>query len=166
MYVAFDTLADTSKVWVYTADRKLTDAEQHFISAALRDFANQWAAHGQPLAASFEIRNDQFIVLAVDEDVHDASGCSIDASVRVVKEIQSRVDVDFFNRTLIPFYISESVVLTARKDLKENLQAGIWNHATPTFNVLAPSLGDIRSSWLVAADASWLKMYLKSSVIL
>ncbi|RYF58255.1 MAG: hypothetical protein EOO39_34485, partial [Cytophagaceae bacterium] len=84
MYVDFDKLPDTARVWVYQADRPLSDGEVNTISESLQQALNQWAAHGQPLLASAQVIENRFVVIGVDESYTLPSGCSIDASVRTV----------------------------------------------------------------------------------
>lgn len=156
----------TSRVWVYMSDRKFTGDEEDLVAEELSGFTQKWAAHGTPLSASFEIRNNQFVVLAVDDRVMGPSGCSIDSSVNIMKSIQERIGADFFNRNLTPFQLDGNIVLMERKNLKKNLEAGVWNNHTLTFNVLATSLGDLQSSWLIEAERSWLKTYLKAGITL
>lgn len=161
MYVDFEKLPGHARVWVYMSDSKLSASQQQHISDQLSLFTKSWVAHGTPLSASFKILNDHFVVLAVDDHFNDASGCSIDASVHAVKLMQQELDVDFFNRNLVPFYHEGNVDLVARKNVRQNLEEGIWNGETVTFNILAKTVEDIQTSWLIKAEDSWLAMYLK-----
>lgn len=164
MLVDFDKLPLTSRVWIYMSDREFTDDERDFITQELSGFTSKWAAHGAPLSSSFEIRNNQFVVLAVDDMVMGPSGCSIDSSVHIIKSIQDRIGLDFFNRNLVPFQLDGKIALIERKDLKKNLEAGVWSGRTLTFNILAASLGELQSSWLIETERSWLKTYLKAGM--
>jgi hypothetical protein len=44
----------------------------------------KWAAHGTSLVSSYQLKYNRFIILAVDQDVQSATGCSIDASVEFI----------------------------------------------------------------------------------
>jgi hypothetical protein len=44
----------------------------------------EWAAHGTSLVSSYQLKYNRFIILAVDQDVQSATGCSIDASVEFI----------------------------------------------------------------------------------
>src|SRR5690349_24815295 len=101
MYVPFETLSDNSRVWIYQGHRRLTDSEADQLHSVLRSFCEQWAAHGEPLKTSYRLERNQFVVLCADEDFHAPSGCSIDTSVRMLKDFQASTGVDFFNRTLV-----------------------------------------------------------------
>ncbi|HBK83263.1 MAG TPA: ABC transporter ATPase, partial [Flavobacterium sp.] len=85
MYIPFKDLPPHSKVWIYQANRKLTDAEVDEISNATQLFIEQWAAHGTSLEASYLIKYNRFIILAVNQDIQKATGCSIDSSVQFIQ---------------------------------------------------------------------------------
>src|SRR5690348_439869 len=103
MYVPFETLDDSARVWIYQAGRKLTDAEKSTISEILLAFTQQWVAHGSPLKTSFGIFHDQFMVLAADENFEQASGCSIDGAVRTIQEIDKQFGLSLFDRMNMAF---------------------------------------------------------------
>jgi hypothetical protein len=162
MFVPFDSLPDTARVWIYQASRSLNTQEVMLSQELLRKFADKWAAHGVPLKASFQIRQQQFVVLSVDQDYHEPSGCSIDASVAVVRELEQALDVSLLDRSLVPFKRGEEVVCFPLKDLKSLIAAGEIASDTPTFNTLASCKGDLVNGWEVPAGQSWLKRHFKS----
>ena len=87
MFVPFNTLSDNARLWVYQSPRVLTESERGEILSASNVFINQWTAHGNNLQASLTIKYDQFLLLAVDEEIHNATGCSIDSSVAFIKTL-------------------------------------------------------------------------------
>src|SRR5258706_13881128 len=117
MYIAFEQLPPDSGVWIYQADRSFSEAEEKIIADSLKDFCSQWAAHGTQLETSFAVMHSQFIVLSVNENAYGASGCSIDGSVRVLKDLNQQFDIDFFNRTKIAFLIEGEVMLYSMHEL-------------------------------------------------
>lgn len=94
----FETLNPESRVWLYQANRALSPTEINWLQDELNQFTEQWAAHGNQLQAAGKVLNPFFIALAVDLTHENASGCSIDASVRFVKAVGTELQVDFFNR--------------------------------------------------------------------
>ena len=96
--IPFDQLEDQAKVWSYQADRLLTDTEVQWITEQLGPFLEEWAAHGTKLKAYGEVVNHAHLILAVDESAHNASGCSIDTSVRFIKQLEKELQLSFFNR--------------------------------------------------------------------
>ena len=84
MLVEFETLPDTSRVWVYQASRSFNSDELTELQEAFNNFITDWTAHGQDLKAGYEMRYNRFIILALDQSVTSASGCSIDTSVHFI----------------------------------------------------------------------------------
>jgi hypothetical protein len=165
MFVPFEALPESARIWLYQADRKLTREEQDTISSKLLSFTNQWVAHNQPLRSSFLILHDQFVVLAVDESYSGASGCSIDSSVHVIRSLVDEMQVDFFNRANVAFWIDEEVKTLSLSGLAEKLEEGFWNANTIVFDNTILTIGALKSKWMVQARNSWLRRYLaKTSV--
>ena len=160
MLVEFDSLQDSSRVWVYQSVRKFTEGEENAISQALLAFTQQWAAHGQQLKSSYKILYNQFIVLAADESYNQASGCSIDDSVHIIKEIDERFTLNLFDRTLVAFLKDDAVMVFRLSELPESLTKGTWNQDMPVFNNLVNTKGEMSGGWIVPAKQTWLKRYL------
>ena len=98
MYVSFNELPQSARVWVYQANRTLTASEKEAISNYLTKATNQWAAHGAPLKSSFTITEDRFVIIAADEAFNAASGCSIDKSTHFIQSLEREYGVDMFDR--------------------------------------------------------------------
>ena len=64
MLAKFEELPDTARVWIYQADRLLTEQEESLIRERAMEFCAQWAAHGTALYSSFKILHQKFLVLA------------------------------------------------------------------------------------------------------
>lgn len=165
MFVPFEKIHDRSRIWIYQSNRKFNVDEVRIISGSLRAFTEGWLVHGSPMQASFDIRFDRFIILAADEDVNSASGCSIDDSVRTIKKLGSDLSIDFFDRTQVAFRTADQVFLIPTSDLKNKLSAGAWNAETTVFNNLVGSKGDIDTTWQVAAGTTWLKRFLPKQTV-
>ncbi|NBP29022.1 MAG: hypothetical protein EBV23_05495 [Flavobacteriia bacterium] len=86
------------RTWVFVANRKLTDVESAQVENALQDFLATWSSHGTPLKASAFCFEQAAIVVAADELVAKASGCSIDKITHLVQALGQQLNVDFFDR--------------------------------------------------------------------
>jgi hypothetical protein len=157
MFIPFKNLNSSARTWIYQADRQFSEEQKSLISQKLTQFTEDWLVHGSPLEASFEIRHDQFVILAANDT---ASGCSIDSSVRVMKEIGSQTGIDFFNRNLIAFQAENEIRVIDMAFLKKELQEGSWDESSVVFNNVASTLQDLNERWLVPAGTTWLKRYL------
>jgi hypothetical protein len=160
MLVPFKDIAPTSKIWIYQSDRKMSNDEKHFAQSFLENYTNAWKAHGQPLRGSFDIRFEQFIIMAADESYNSTSGCSVDDSVRAIKEIESQTGLNFFNRNRIAFLKDQRVYLLDLSGLKENYKTNIWDEATLTFNNLIVTKSELENQWIVPAGNTWLKRFV------
>jgi hypothetical protein len=159
MVVPFDTLENSARVWIYQSGRKLTEVEKHTISEALSTFTETWVAHGNPLKTSFKIFYDQFIVLAADESFNEASGCSIDGSVRVMKQIDEQYRLNLFDRTNVAFK-KDSIEVINLNNLSKTLGEGVWQSDTLVFNNVITTKGELEKAWILPAGQTWLKRYL------
>lgn len=160
MFVEFDSLHDSSRIWIYQSVRKFTEAEEATISKALHAFTQQWAAHGQPLKSSFKIYYNQFIVLAADESFNEASGCSIDDSVHVIKEIDQHFKLNLFDRSQVAFLKKDEVLVVPLNELSKANAQGVWEPTTTVFNNVVTVKSDLNSKWIVPAGETWLKRYM------
>jgi hypothetical protein len=165
MFLQFDILPEHSRIWIYQANRAFNSSEASIISNELSAFTDGWVAHGIPLRSSFEIRFNQFVILAADENVQEASGCSIDDSVRKVKDLEQRIGVDLFDRKCIAFLKDKDVITLPMNDLKGEYNKGVWDGGTLVFNNVITRKGELNTSWLIPAETTWLKRYLPRETI-
>lgn len=94
----FKQMNPDSKLWIYQANRELTPTEIDWIQVQLNAYTEDWAAHGNQLHAAGVVLDSHFVALAVDSSQAVASGCSVDNSVRFIKDLGKELNVDFFNR--------------------------------------------------------------------
>ncbi len=164
MYSNFENLPSHTRIWVYQSDRKLTEKEAELINAEYKSFCESWEAHGQPLKTSFQLLFKQFLILAVDEGVHHASGCSIDGSVRVLKNLQNQ-GINFLDASKIAFLINEEIKLFGRLELKPLFASGFLTPQTITFNNLVATKGEWETQWRIPVEKSWMAKYLANHTL-
>lgn len=151
----------SSKVWVYQANRFFTEEEEFFIREKAADFVKSWASHGSKLTADFTLRHHLFLIFSVDENQHEASGCSIDKSVHFVKEIENALGVNFFDRTLLAYFdTSEKIRLVALSQIKEVSQKHELSSNSLVFNNLPDTLDKLRADWVIPAGRSWVGRFV------
>jgi hypothetical protein len=165
MFVEFDSLRDSARVWVYQASKPLNPQQEDAICKTLSAFTQQWAAHNQPLLSSFKIFYNQFIVLAADESFNEASGCSIDTATRVFQQIDNENQIGLFDRTQVAFSINNQVVLLPLQELSKKREEGVWGSETLVFNNVIQTKSELSAHWIIRAQQTWLKRYLKSAMV-
>lgn len=159
MYIEFDEMPATARVWIYQSNTKLDSDLIKMIELQGQAFCENWEAHGQPLKSTFKVFHDQFLVISVDESYNMASGCSIDKSVELVRNLESRLGVSFFDRTNIAFLKEDEVFLKPMYTLKKEISAGAIDRDTVTFNNLVQNIGEMKEKWQVPVGDSWLNRY-------
>jgi len=109
MYLSFEELPLESRIWIYQSNRKFSDEEMAEIEAAVKNFVENWAAHGTSLEASYLIKYNRFIIFAVNQDVQAATGCSIDASVQFIQELEQKYHVNLLVKINVNFKNGEFI---------------------------------------------------------
>lgn len=144
-----------SKVWIYQSNREFTANEVASIQQKLDAFTAQWKAHGHQLKAKAEIPYNFFIVLIVDQDIANATGCSIDSSVRVIKEIESEYGLDLFDRFNMAYKIGDEVHVTTKEDFETLITIKKITADTIVFNNMVQTLDEYQNKWEVPLAKSW-----------
>jgi hypothetical protein len=144
-----------SRVWIYQSDRKFTSTEETEILNKLAAFTNQWKAHGNELLAKAEIRYGFFIILTVDESQAGVTGCSIDSSVHLIKEIEQEYHIDLFNRFNIAYKVNGEVVVNSKEDFETLVNIKQVTPETIVFNNMVQNLDELESKWEVPFQNSW-----------
>lgn len=165
MYIPFNTLPSNARLWIYQSDRSLTTDEENLLSTELKEFCEQWKAHGQPLKTSFKIEHHHFVILAVDENYNDASGCSIDGSVRILKTLHEKSGINFLDRSKVAFLVDQEIKTFPVTELKNLFLSGRLTATTHTFNNLVATKSEFDRGWLTTVEKSWLVKYLPKPAV-
>ena len=165
MFIPFETLPSNARVWIYQSDRYLSTEEENYLYTELTQFCEQWNAHGQPLRTSFKIEHHFFVVLAVDENYNDASGCSIDGSVRILKSLQEKFGINFLDRSRVAFRLNNEIKSFSLPELKNLFSSGKLVATTSTFNNLVATKSDFEKEWLIPVEKSWLAKYVPKAAV-
>lgn len=160
MFVDYSELPNSSRVWVYQSDREFTTDEIDFITSKAIDFIEQWTRHGQDLKGSFTIKYNQFLVLAVDEGFMNVSGCSIDASVHFVQQLEEFLKVDMMNKMNISFKDGDHINIVKMNAFKEYAEQNKINSNTVVFNNMISTKDELETVWEVPASQSWHNRFL------
>jgi len=155
MYVPFETLPEESKVWIYQSNRKFTDEEFAAIETDLKTFVENWAAHGTGLEASFELKYNRFIILAVNQENQIATGCSIDASVQFIQNLEQKYEVDLLDKMNVTFKLGQHIAHKPLIEFKKMAKDKAVSGNTIVFNNLVNNIAEYNESWEVPAEDSW-----------
>jgi len=159
MTTAPEPLPDHARLWIFQADRKFTTKELAYLNVTMAGFVASWSAHGVPLQAAFWIKYDQFLILAVDESSHGASGCSIDSSVALIRKLESEIGVSLLDRSKIAVKQQEGIRLFELPMIKKAVADGLIHTNDIVFNNAVASFGEWKNQWEITAVNSWMKRF-------
>ena len=160
MYIPFENLPEESKIWIYQSNRKFTDEEFAEIEVVLKDFVENWAAHGKGLEASYQMKYNRFIILAVNQDIQVATGCSIDSSVRFIQDLEQKYNVDLLDKMNVTFKNNDTINLVNLAAFQKFAKDGKIGQETIVFNNMVNTKEDFENNWEVPAKKSWHKRFL------
>lgn len=155
MLVAFNTLPDESRVWIYQASRSFSEMEIKEVRSQLDAFLEDWTAHGSELRAGYDIRYNRFIVLALDQSIVPASGCSIDESVYFIQELEKKYDLMLLDKMNVSYKQGEFVAYKSLVDFKKMAKEHAVSKNTIVFNNLVATKLEYENHWEIPASESW-----------
>lgn len=150
-----DTIGPHARVWIYQSDRELTELESDELNAAARDFTTEWQAHGTNLIADHALYFNRFLALFVDESQHNASGCSIDASVRFIQSMEKKFGINLLGRTQVAYIENDQVKTMEMNELDSFSKSGKIDTQTLVFNNLVATKSQMETSWIGPLSESW-----------
>lgn len=159
MLIPFEEMPDNARLWIYQAERKLTSEEVQFVEASTESFLNQWQAHGQDLKASFQLAYDQFLIISVDESFSQASGCSIDASVHLIKALEKELKISFMTTSQVAFLQDEEISLYPFNQLKTQVTNSVIKPETLVFDNTVQNVAEFKARWLKESQHTWVNRY-------
>ena len=154
--VSFDQLPDDSRVWIFAADRPLDAPEARRLLEHVDAFLVGWKAHGHPLTVARDWKYDRFLLVGVDEASAGASGCSIDAMVRTLEELEQQLAVQLLDHGPVLFRRDEGIARLPRPAFAELARGGGVSADTVVFNNTLTRVGELREGrWEAPARTSW-----------
>jgi hypothetical protein len=160
MLVEYNTLPENSRVWIYQSDREFSKEEIETITEEAGKFIEVWTRHGDHLKGGFEIKYNQFLILAVDESFANVSGCSIDASVRFVQKLETILSVDLMNKLNVSFKEDQQINIVSLASFQNFVKTGKITSETIVFNNMVQTKGELALKWEVSARDSWHARFL------
>ncbi len=143
-----ENFSPSSRVWYYLADRTFDGTESDYIQNRLDEFVTiYWKSHGAKLSATGILLHYQLIALSVDDSSLGASGCSIDSSVKFIKELGAELKIDFFNRMYVLVSNGDETLRVHISDLSNYKD---WNMINP----IVTNVQDIQDNGVILVSES------------
>ena len=147
---------ESSRVWIYQSSRLFFISEALQIEEMLEEFVGNWKSHGTLVKGYANIIFGQFLVIMADETYTSVGGCSTDSSVKLVKEIEQKYNVQLFDRQTLAFVIKDKVQLLPLSQLNYAASNEFINAETLYFNNTVLTKKALLNDWIIPIKQSWL----------
>lgn len=154
---SFTDFPDDARLWIYGADRPLSEDEQAAVVDTLDTFMADWMSHGRSVEGAAAIVDDRFLLIAAYVRGGDISGCGIDSSTDVIANVADRLDIEWLPALNI-FYrdAAGDVHGIPRPAFRAKVDEGTVTRETPVYDLSLETLGDLREDGFERpAGESW-----------
>ena len=149
MLVDFNTISDQSRLWIYGSESKLTGYQQEVILNKISEYLKTWDYHNNPLTAAITIKEDHFIIIALDDSEFGVGGCSIDSLQRIIQELEKELSISLLNRLNIFYRIDDNIKCISTLKLAEHV-----NKETLFYDLTIQKKSKL-SNWLKPVEEGW-----------
>lgn len=155
--VAFDELPDSARLWVFGSDRSPSPTETAHLLDRMESFLEEWTAHDRSLRAGIDWREHRFLLVGLDEEEGEASGCSIDALYDQVRRLGEELGVEMLDSGRVWLEDSQGRIRCLdRSDFGRLADAGEVGPETVVFDLTADRVAEVREGqWRRPAGDSW-----------
>ena len=162
MLVSFESLPKNSRIWIFPSSEEIDFRTKVKIRERLVKFISDWTSHNKNIQASFELPYNRFIVIALNQNLQNASGCSIDALMNLIQILEKEFDLILLDRMNVLYRDkSKNINYLTLKHFVKMVKSKSINSKTTVFNNLVTNKEEYMNSWEVPAIDSWHSRYFK-----
>lgn len=154
--IKIESMPDEARLWSYHTAHPLSTSETEALVEDLDRFVGEWSAHRKDLAAGYELKYDQFVLLAVDETQAEVSGCSIDSMVHHLQSLGYSLGIQFVATPPVCYRKDDTVHCCSRDEFRKLAAEGQIDENTIVFNETIQTVGQYREGlWEGTFSRSW-----------
>lgn len=145
------------KLWVYPFLETLTEEDQQKITQRLNTFMEGWQSHKEDLHGNFFFEYNRFLILFAKIN-GEVSGCAIDASANVVKNIQKKIWKEVANKSMLFFQKKDGeIVFYPRYEIQKQIDNKNISLEDNFFdNGISTMQQYLNDEWKMKVANSWL----------
>ena len=87
MVIEFDKISSHSPIWVFQSNKILDSLLITKIELDIINFLNNWTSHNLEIKSSYKILHGLFLIISVESNFSNPSGCSIDKLINFIKRL-------------------------------------------------------------------------------
>ncbi len=138
----FKDYSGNSTIWIYGFDKELSDREVTIVRDYFDNFVQSWKSHGDVVTGTYELLFDRFLILCAKTS--GVSGCSIDSSVSIFKELRDKHVLNALDQDLIFYRESLEINSVRRIGFEELVREGKITLDTPVFDTTIQNLEQLQ----------------------
>jgi hypothetical protein len=155
--VPFSELPAQARIWVFGADRPITGAAADTLLAEVDQYLGQWKAHGFPLKAAREWKENRFLIIGIDPTEEQASGCSIDGLFRQLQQAQRTIGAQLVGGGRVFYRDKSGQTQSVSREEFADLAKSSLGPATPVFDTSVTKLDDWKTRFEKPLKESWAR---------
>ena len=161
MKVDFENISNKSRIWIYQSNDEFNKSDIKIINEKSDEFIKNWKAHNKDLKSAYTILHNRFIVIAIDEDFNPIGGCSIDYSLRLIKDISNTINKNLLDRMTIIYRDNTIINSISLNEFKSQIKNGLFSNDTLIFDTTINSKQDLLDKFEVKLSNSWLSKFMR-----
>ncbi len=148
--------APQSKAWIYQSSRPISILEGQSMEEIIQPFVENWKSHGADVKAFAKILFGNSLIILSDESQAEVSGCSTDSMVQMVKSLEEKFDVSWFDRSTLLFYAKEKFERLPYGQVKYAIGKGFLNPRDLFLDASLSTYEEVKEKYILPIDHSWL----------
>jgi hypothetical protein len=150
------TLPDDARLWVFTANRTLSDGEEARLRDLLDPFIAQWTSHGRSVPGGAVVYERRFALVGAHLQ-GGVSGCGIDSLVHAVEAAGAEIGVEWVDGLNVVFRDADGAIrVLPRPAFRQLARDGAVTAATRVFDTTVGTVGALRRDGLERpAGSTW-----------
>jgi hypothetical protein len=161
MKVDFENISNKSRIWIYQSNDEFNKSDIKIINEKSDEFIKNWKAHNKDLKSAYTILHNRFIVIAIDEDFNPIGGCSIDYSLRLIKDISNTINKNLLDRMTIIYRDNTLINSISLNEFKSQIKNGLFSNDTLIFDTTINSKQELLDKFEVKLSNSWLSKFMR-----
>ena len=99
-------------------------------------------------------------MISLNQNLNNATGCSIDASVNFIQQLEKQYNVDLMDKMNVSYKQGEFIAHKTLLDFKKMAKDKAVSKNTIVFNNLVTNIAEFNENWEVPASESWHSRFL------
>ncbi len=162
MITDFNSIPETSKIWVFPGSRKFYAQELPEVIAKIEQFLTDWENENMPITAAYQIKYDRFIMITANDTEQQLSLEAQDQLAAFIQSLESNYDLILMDRINVSYKQGEFVQYKTLPDFKKLIKDKGVSQNTTVFNSMIHLKEELEYGWEINIMDSWLSRFIKT----